>query len=331
MKNSLKILFGIIVVAIIVIISIFLISKLSNKEESIIRTGQIEMREYDVASKIPGRIEWIKVSEGDIVNIGQDLFKLTDREIKAKMGQAEGAVESAQAQFDMVKEGSRKEQIDMAQKKYIADKSQFDLADKTYKRMRSLHNDKLISDQEFDVIEQKYEAAQAAMEASKSQYDMALTGARVQEKRMAAGQVSRANESLEEARSYFDESILKSPLGGLVSKRYLDVGELAAVGYPVVTIIDTNDVWAELNLPATELEKLKIGMLIKGRVHGIGTYEQFKVVNFSAMADFANWRSVSDKATFDIRSFTVRLVPVNKSIPNLRPGMTVSFDLNNLK
>ncbi len=331
MKNSLKIVFGIIVIAIIIVISIVLIKSLSDKEVSIIRTGQIEMNEYDVASKIPGRIEWITVSEGDIVNIGQDLFKLTDREIKAKMGQAMGAVESAQAQYEMVKEGSRKEQIDMAERKYFADKSQFELAEKTFKRMNNLHNDKLISDQDFDAVEQKFKAAQAAMEASKAQFDMAVSGARKQEKTMAAGQVSRANQGLEEARAYFDESVMKSPWGGIVAKRYLDVGELAAVGYPVVTIIDTTDAWAELNLPASELEKLNIGMIIKGRVHGIGTYEQFRVVNFSAMADFANWRSTGDKATFDIRSFTVKLVPLNKSIPNLRPGMTVSFDLNNLK
>jgi len=109
------------------------------------------------------------------------------------------------------------------------------------------------------------------------------------------------------------------------------MGELAAVGYPVVSIIDTSDAWAELNIPATELELLKIGMEIKGRIYGTGTYEYFKVVNFSAMADFANWRSTSDKNTFDVRSFTVRLVPVKKNIPNLRPGMTVMFDLNNLK
>ena len=331
MKNSLKIAFGIIALGLIILFSIILIFKLSNKDTSIIRTGQIEMREYDVASKIPGRIEWIKVGEGDIVNIGDQLFKLTDREIKAKMGQAEGAVESAQAQYDMVKEGSRKEQIDMAERKYIADKSQFELADKTFKRMKNLHNDKLISDQDYDGVEQKYKAAQAAMEASKAQYDMAVTGARNQEKRMAQGQVSRATQGLEEVKAYLDESVVKSPWGGIVAKRYLDVGELAAVGYPVITIVDTNDVWAELNLPANELEQIKIGMIIKGRVHGIGSFEQFKVVNFSAMADFANWRSTSDKATFDVRSFTVRLVPINKSIPNLRPGMTVSFDLNNLK
>ncbi len=231
----------------------------------------------------------------------------------------------------MVNEGMRNEQIDMAEKKYIADKSQFELAEKTFNRMKNLYNEKLISAQEYDAIESKYKSARAAMDAALSQYNMAKKGARNQEKMMAKGQVTRAKETVNEARAYFDETILRSHWGGLVSKRYADRGELVATGYPVISIIDTNDAWCELNLPANELEKLKVGMVIKGRIYGTGTTEEFRIMNFSAMADFANWRSTGDNATFDVRSFTVKLVPVKKNIPSLRPGMTVSFDLDHLK
>lgn len=331
MKNSIKIVIGLCAVGLIVLFSVILINKLSQNDDRLIRTGQIEMREYDVSSKLPGRIEWIKFEEGAIINLNDEVFKITDREVRAKVAQADGAVESAQAQYDMVKEGSRSEQIEMAEKKYLADKSQYELAEKTFNRMKNLFSDKLISAQDFDGVEYKFKAAKAAMDASSAQYEMAKKGARNQEKRMASGQVDRAVQSREEARAYLDETIIRSPWGGIVSKRYVDVGELVATGYPVISIVDTTDAWAELNLPAPELEKIKIGMIIKGRVHGIGTTESFRVVSFAAMADFANWRSTADKSTFDVRSFTVKLVPVNKNIPSLRPGMTVSFDLNHLQ
>jgi HlyD family secretion protein len=326
-----KAIIGIASTLIVVALVILIIQSLGSREEKMIRSGQIEMREYDLASKLPGRVEWIKVDEGDLVNIGQELFKLTDKEIKAKVAQAQGAVSSASAQLNMVREGSRTEQIDMAEKKYLADKSQFELAEKTFRRMNNLHIEKLISDQEFDVVEQKYKAAQAAMQASKSQFDMAKTGARRQEKQMAAGQLERASQTLEEAKVYYDETILRSPWGGIVSKRYVDAGELVATGYPILSIIDTTDSWAELNLPANELERVKIGMVIKGTIHGLGCIEDFKVTSFSAMADYANWRTTQDKAVFDVRTFTVKLTPVRKTIPSLRPGMTVTFDLTNLK
>ncbi len=302
-----------------------------NKDGEMIRTGQIEMREYDVASKIPGRVEWIGVDEGDAVEINQPLFRLTMKEIQAKVNQAKGAVESAQAQYSMSLKGARQEQIDMAEKGYSAAKSQFELAEKTFKRMKNLHNDKLISDQELDVANQKLSGARAQMEAALSQYNMAKSGTRIEEKQMALGQYDRAKEALNEAKSYMDESTVFSLYKGIVAKRYADAGELVATGYPVITIIDPQDAWAELNLPATELEKLKIGMVVKGKIHGIGRTEEFKVVSFAAMSDFANWRATKDKATFDVRSFTVKLRPVNKNIESLRPGMTVSFDLNHLK
>lgn len=331
MKKAVKIAIGLVAVALIVVFAVAMVGKLSEQDTTMMRVGQIEMREFDIAPKVPGRIEWVKFDEGDIISAGDQVFKVTDREIRAKVAQAAGAVESASAQLDMVKEGARSETILMAEQKFLADKSQFELAERTFQRMQSLHKEGLISTQEFDGIEYKFKAAKAAMEASRSQYDMAKKGARSQEKRMASGQVNRASQAMEEAKAYLDETIVCSPWSGIVSKRYVDIGELVATGYPVISIVDTTDAWAELNLPAQELEKLKIGMVISGRVYGLGTTEKFRVASFSAMADFANWRSTSDKSTFDVRSFTVKLVPLRKHIPSLRPGMTVCFDLNNLK
>lgn len=324
-----KFLFTVIFLAILIVGGIFIISTLSLKSNSKpnIRIAQIEMREYDIASKVPGRIEWILVDEGDVVTEGMDIFKLTDREVRAKVNQAKGAVESASAQFSMANKGARPEQIKMAEKNYNAAFSQYELAKSTLNRMKKLFDERLISDQELDVVSQKVTASLSMMEAAKSQYDMALNGSRSEEKLMAKGQYDRAKESLEEANAYFDETIVKSLYNGIISKRYVDKGELVSTGYPVVSVIDTSDVWAELNIPATELEKIKIGQRLKGRINGLGVEETFVVANFSQMADFANWRSTSDKNTFDIRTFSVKLKPVKKNISSLRPGMTVTFKL----
>ena len=79
------------------------------------------------------------------------------------------------------------------------------------------------------------------------------------------------------------------------------------------------------------MEKIKIGDVLEGRVHGAGINVKFKVTNFAVMGDFANWRSTNDKNTFDVRSFTVKLKPINANNNSLRPGMTVSIDLNQIK
>ncbi len=311
----------------VIIIGIIVILSLGKEENTFIRVGQVEMREYDVSPKIPGRIDWIKVDEGDEINVGDTIAKLTDRELKAKYFQAEGAVESARAQLNMLIAGARKEEIEMARRQFEAASSQFELAEKTFQRMKALYEDKLLSAQDFDVAKQKYDAARAQKEASRAQLDMAITGSRIEQKDMARGQLRRAVESLEEVAAYLDESIITSPISGIVSKRFVDAGELVATGYPVITIFDPKDVWVELNLPALELENIKIGDVLDGRIDGLGIKTKFKVVNFSAMADYANWRINADKATFETRSFTVKLKPIDNNIQSLRPGMTVRFTI----
>ncbi len=308
----------------------FIIQKASEKKP-VIRTGQVEMRQYDIASKLPGRIEWIGVDEGDRISEGQIVFKLTDSEIRAKEGQAKGGVESALALMNKANKGARPEEIEMAHRNYKAAESKFRLAEKTWERMRKMYNDSLISAQEMDIHEQNYNGAMALRDAAMAQYTMAQNGSRIEDKMIAAGQYSRAVYSLDEVRVYLDESEIKSFIGGIVAKRYADEGELVSTGYPVISVIDTTDNWVELNLPETELSILRIGMILEGSINGLGINEKFRITSFSALSDYANWRTTADKATFDVRTFTVRLKPVRGIISSLRPGMTVNFDFSNIR
>jgi HlyD family secretion protein len=310
----------------VVLLGTATIALLSLREKPVLRTGQIETREIDVASKIPGRLLRINVREGDGVHSGQTLFELSDREVRAKVAQANGAVDAARAQWDMTKVGTRPEQLAMARRSFQAAQSQFELADITWQRLHALYNDSLISRQEFDVVTQKRTAARAAMEAAEAQLEMAANGARPEERSMARAQFDRASQTLEEARAYFDESRVSSPIDGIVSRRYADPGELVSTGFPVVTIMDPEDMWAELNLPETELSALRVGDSMTGHIHGLDRDARFRVAHIAAMADFANWRAQDDRGTFEVRSFTVTLRPM-EARTDLRPGMTVTFEL----
>ncbi|MBE0643444.1 MAG: HlyD family efflux transporter periplasmic adaptor subunit [Bacteroidetes bacterium] len=299
---------------------------LSHREEPLLRTGSIEAREIDIASKIPGRLRRIPVREGQRVHAGDMLFELSDREMKAKVAQAQGAVDAARAQWDMARNGTRPEQIEMADRGYRAAQSQFELAENTFRRMTALHADSLLSEQEFDGVRQKYNAARAAMDAAAAQLRMAEKGARSEEKAMARGQFDRASQTLVEAESYFEETSGRAPIDGIVSKRYADSGELVSTGYPVLTIMDPKDMWAELNLPETELRRVHVGDVLPGTVNGTGKRLSFRVENIAAMADFANWRAQNDRGSYEVRSFCITLRPTRQT-KNMRPGMTVVFEL----
>lgn len=63
MKNAYKVIIGLAFVAVIIVFSIIMIAKLSKSDTSLIRTGQIEMREYDVASKIPAELHGLNTTK----------------------------------------------------------------------------------------------------------------------------------------------------------------------------------------------------------------------------------------------------------------------------
>ena len=318
---------GLASVVIVTLVGGAVVLAVSNRDATIVRTGSIEVREIDVASKIPGRLLDVRVREGQTVEKGDTLFDLTGREVDARVAQAAAAVDAAQAQWNMSVNGLRSEQVELAERGVEAAQSQYELADATLRRMQALHEEQLLSDQEFDAIRQKRDAARAALQAANAQFRMAKSGARDEEKAMARGQYDRALQALEEARSYQDETHALAPIAGIVSKRYADPGELMSTGYPVVSIMDSRDVWAELNLPETELRYLKIGDRVEGLVNGLGKTVSFRVEHIAAMADFGNWRAQDDRGSFEVRSFTVTLRPVG-NVDGIRPGMTVRFEIS---
>ena len=143
---------------------------------------------------------------------------------------------------------------------------------------------------------------------------------------MARGQFDRAVHSLEEAHAFMDESILASPINATIAKRYVDPGEMVSAGYPLLTLIDLDDIWVELNLPETELSGLRVGSTIVGTIPALDRRLPFRIEHIAVMPDFANWRAQNDRGTFEVRSFTVTLRPA-RTVANLRPGMTVNIEM----
>ena len=85
--------------------------KTNQKDDQFIFQGKIERDPISVVTKIPGKIEQILINEGDEVKQGQTLFILQLPEVDAKKSQAEGAVNSAEAQYKMAQKGASDNQL----------------------------------------------------------------------------------------------------------------------------------------------------------------------------------------------------------------------------
>ena len=309
---------------IIAIISVVVLVNKGASEKELVMTGIVECTDVDVASKIPGRIDSILVSEGQTVKKGEVLAYLESKEMDAKVAQAQSLVEAAKSKYQMAMNGARPEEKEAVQKLYAQAQHQFELAEKTMKRFHNLYRDSLISAQEKDQIDFQYKASKEQMDAAKAKYDLVLKGARAEEIAGAEALFHQAENGLREAMAYQQELTIKAPMTGELSKKIVDPGEVIASGYPIFTILNLSDSWVVLQLREDYMSKVKIGSVFKAMIPALGNIKaDFEVSFIAPMGDYANWKPTNQKGEFDLKTFEVRLRPKG-DLSGLRPGMTVN-------
>ena len=311
-------------VVVIIAALVILLVKHEENEENII-LGMFETTTVNVASEIPGRVDVISVELGDRVEKGQVLATLEPNIMNAKIGQAAGIRNAAQSMLKRAKQGTRKEKINAAKNQYQMAKSQFEFANKTYNRFLVLYADSIISKQEMDEMEFKHTAALNEMEAADAIYKMAQKGATYEDIQIVEGEVEAASAMYNEAAAYYEQLEITAPVSGEISSKIAEEGEVMAAGYPILTIMIPEKIYAIANVREDRLSAFKMGTVISGKVPGLADNEfQFTVSYIAVMADFATWVPTQAKNDFDLKTFEVRLTPVNP-IDGLRPGMTVKL------
>lgn len=318
---------AIITIALIIIVA--LVGYHFKHSEPIILQGTVECTTYRASSKIAGRIEKMNLHEGQHVTKGELLYTLSTPELNAKLQQAEAAKNAATALDQKALAGARIQQIEAARNLWQKAQAGRVLSQRTFERVKTLYEQGVVAAQKFDEAEANYQAMVASEAAAKAQYELALDGASKEDKEAAAAQVQQAEGAINEVESYISDAMVYSPVDGEISSIIAEQGELVGSGYPVVSIIDTTDIWATFNVKETLLPKIKIGGKMVAYIPALDRDIEFEIRYISVQADFATWSATRTQGSFDIRTFAVKAYPIGNA-EGLRPGMSVLIDLNQL-
>jgi HlyD family secretion protein len=287
-------------------------------------TGLVDATEIDVASKVPGRVKEVFVREGQKVEAGAKLVSIESDEISAKIDQVNAAVSGAEAKLRMAQSGARQEERDTARQAVESAKHQVELAKKTYDRVEALRSSGAVAEASFDEADARYKLAKDQLDMAQSRYGLVMRGARTEEIQALSSLVAQSKANLAEVQSYQKETSQTAPIAGEVTKIVLHRGELAATGYPIVTLVDMNDLWASFAVREDMLARVRQGNRITVEIPALGRTAEMQIEAISAMGDFATWRATSEKNSFDLKSFEVKARPVG-AIEGIRPGMTVRW------
>ncbi len=283
--------------------------------------GQIEAREYNVSSKVPGRVAKVLVRRGDNVDDGDLLFTIDSPELDAKLMQAQGGRDAAKAMQLEADNGARKQQVAASKEQWLKAKAAETLAETTYKRVEALFDEGVLARQKRDEAFTQWQAAKYTQQAAYAMYQMADEGAREETKAAAAGNARMAEGAVNEVSAIMADSQMRAPKSGEITEVLLQAGELAPSGFPVVSLVDMTDAWAVFQVREDKLKDYKVGQELPVFIPALDNTYRFSITHISVMGNFATWRATETGHDFDMRTFEMELRPI-EPIADLRVGMT---------
>jgi HlyD family secretion protein len=210
-----------------------------------------------------------------------------ENEVRLRYLSAKAQKEAAEARLEMVREGTRKEEVEQARQGLAAAEAALQLA-----RDGAL---------QISIREQEAAAALHQVEALKAQ--------------------------LEEARSYQQETRIVAPLDGYVSQRIMDAGEMVAAGAPILTLASKTGFKVKIYADETKFGSLQLDRPVKVVLPALaGAEVNGRIIRISQSADFATRKATNEQNSFDVRALQI-VVLITDNDPRLRTGMTARVKL----
>lgn len=318
-KDKLLILSLIAVIAVVAALAI--VGFLCIKQAPDTIQGQGDATEVRVSGKLPGRVVEIYVEEGQHVKAGDTLVHIHSSLADAKLAQAEAMEQAATATDHKVDAGTRSQIVASAKDLWLQAQAASGITEKTYRRLDNLFKEGVVSEQKRDEAKAAYEAAKAAENAAKSQYELALAGPQKEDKEASSAMVKVARGGVKEVDALLEDTYLLAPCDGEITVIYPNVSELVATGAPIMTL-QKDDHWAVFNVRETALKNISLGTKLKVYIPALDVTTDVKVFYIKDLGTYANWQATKSTGDFDARTFQIKARP-EKPIPNFRPGMSV--------
>lgn len=308
-------------IAIIVIAIGILIAWYINKPQVPMLQGEAVAQSYKVSSKLVGRVDSLTLKKGDPIKKGEFVFSLTVPEVKAKLTQAKALLAAASARDAMAITGARPQEIEAVKNMWQKSVAGLTFAQQTFARIKTLYEEGVVPAQKYDEAAASLKASETTELAARAQYEMVKIGARKEDKIAAKALAEQAMGGVQEVEAYLKDAMQYSPVDGEVSSIIAEKGELVNAGYPVVMILDLNDIWFSFNIKETLMPKFKMGDTYEIYVPAIDKNVECKITYIAPEAQYATWAATRATGDFDIRTFGIEMRPTAKNI-GLRPGMS---------
>lgn len=222
-------------------------------------SGTLEATEVRVSAKVPGQIQRIFIREGVDVQAGDTLMVLDQTTLALQWRQARGGVDLAEAQYKLLLNGARPEDLQLAEEALKSAESSFKSANDDYARMKELYAAQSVSRKQFDDAESRFAIAQAQLNSAKQQVQKMQRFARAEDLAAAKARLKQAQASAGILRKQLDDATILAPIAGTVTHRPVEEGELVGVGTTVATIARLETLNLVIYVNEVNLGRVQVG------------------------------------------------------------------------
>ena len=314
-----------VLLAVVVIATV--VGLLTSRKPPLTLQGQVEATEIRISGKLLGRVDSFLVSEGDEVSRGDTLVVINSPLVEAQFRKSEALHRVAVEEERKVRRGTRQQVVESAYQLWQSAKSQYQLAQKTYERVRALYADSVVPRQRYDEAEAVMLSAQATERSAYEQYRLAQEGLQREDREVSRDMVEVARSGVAEVEALLVDAHLTAPHSGQVSGIYPKRGELVAPGAPIMTLVVVDDSYVVFNVREDLMPHFRLGRRFVVSVPALArTDVEVELYYISPLGSFATWQSTKQVGSYDMRTFELRMRPVSR-VEGLRPGMTAVVEL----
>jgi HlyD family secretion protein len=285
-------------------------------------TGVVRATEIRLAPEVGGQLASIKVEKGARVSTGDVVAELSALDLTAAVAQARAALDAATASRNNVYAGVRAEQVAALAAEIAKAKSKRDYVQAQLTRVATLARGDFASQQALDQATNDVAAAKADVAEAEANHAAAVAGPTKEERLIADAQVQAAAAALAVLERHLGKTVLRSPVGGIVSVIVAEIGENVRAGQPVLAIAATGQQWLSFNAREDLLRGLTVGTAVQVARAGARDPVPAVVTELRPLGAFATWQAERAVGDHDRNTLRLRLDPQGDA-SGIEPGMTV--------
>ncbi len=230
-----------------------------SKEKVVIESsGILEAVEVNVSSKTAGQLLHLLATEGTIIRQGDTVAVIDHETQQLQLLQSQAGVDLAEAQYQLLKNGARAEDLQSAEETVRQTESSFRTAKSDFERIKELYSTNSVSKKQYEDAESRLTITQAQYNSAKQNLQKLQRFARTEELNAAKARVEQAKAQANLIKKQIVDSYIIAPVSGTVTYKPVEEGELIGMGTIIIRISRLEKMELMIYVNETELGKVKV-------------------------------------------------------------------------